>query len=185
MAPPQAAPAAAADDDSPAPQIRPTPPRIVETVTTDLSYLDRPAPFFTTLPDSDGQQMRSFENYWMGVTVKAAVMVKRLPGGANWEPRMGMLISTELTFRSMDNNEQVLACVKRGEVSSDRGVEVMNATVDPGNYESADAGFKITATNFTGGEDVVFLVKFVSPPAGKQSQEIWLGAFKKNGWEQF
>lgn len=98
---------------------------------------------------------------------------------------MAMLIPTELTFRDMDNNQLVKNCVKRGEVMSDGGVELTNATVDPNNYEGTDAGFKITATNFVGGEDVVFLLKFVPAAAAKQSQESWKSAFKKNGWEAF
>ena len=96
---------------------------------------------------------------------------------------MAMLIPTELTFRDMDNNELVQNCVKRGEVKSDLGVEVQNSKVDPNNFESSDYGFKITATNFVGGDDVVFLMKFESAP--KQTQDAWKSAFKKNGWEAF
>ena len=78
-------------------------------------------------------------------------------------------------------------CVRRGEVKSDRGVELQNAN----NYGSTvrsfdnDVGFKITATNFVGGEYVIFLLKFVPAAAGKQSQEAWKTASKKNGWEAF
>ena len=112
------------------------------------------------------------------------MMIKRFPGMTNWEPRMAMLIPTELTFRDMDQNELVKNCVKRGEVKSDLGVEIQNSKVDPNNYESADYGFKITVTNFLdGGEDVIFLVKFVA--SAKQSQDAWKSAFKKNGWEAF
>lgn len=115
--------------------------------------------------------------------MKAQVMMKKFPGVTQWEPRMAMLIPTELTLRDMNKNELVQNCIKRGEVSADQGVEVQNSKVDPNNYESSDYGFKITATNFTGGEDVIFLIKFVS--GAKESQEAWKGAFKKNGWESF
>ena len=125
---------------------------------------------------------KSFEDYWMGSTAKAPVMIKRFPGVTNWEPRMAMLIPTELTLRDMGNNELVKSCVKRGEVRSDRGVEVKNAKVDPNNFEGGDVGLKVTATNFAGGEDVIILVKFVE---GKQAQGEFQNALKKNGWEAF
>lgn len=174
------APAAKKAPASSAPAAKRAPP---ENVQTDLSYIDRPPAFFTKAPDSAGPVERSFEDYWMGETAKAPVMLKRFPGWSSWEPRMAMLIPTELTFRDMDNNELVQNCVKRGEVKSDLGVEVQNSKVDPNNYESSDYGFKITATNFLGGDDVVFLMKFES--AAKQTQDAWKSAFKKNGWEAF
>jgi hypothetical protein len=37
----------------------------------------------------------------------------------------------------------------------------------------------------SGDNEVVFLIKFKSPPAGKQTQQQWQGCFKSNGWESF
>ena len=63
------------------------------------------------------------------------------------------------------------------------GVEIQSAKSDPNQYDGTECGFKITAGS--GSDEVIFLIKFKSPPAAKQTQDQWKAAFKSNGWEAF